>query len=100
MRILFIIGWGGIACVAVSDHEAVLELANDKSYIIFGETKPAHISSTAEFGIAINSTGVSVNSDLNVSSDLRVSNLLTLGPSQINVQAVLIQLVNEVSTLR
>jgi hypothetical protein len=72
----------------------VLELYNDKSAIIFGETKPAHISSTAEFGIAINSTGVSVNSDLNV------SNSLILGPSQTNVQAVLNQLLDENVMLR
>ena len=92
-RIVVIVG-GGTACVALSDHEAVIELYNDKSAIIFGETKPAHISSTAEFGIAINSTGVSVNSDLNV------SNSLILGPSQMNVQAVLNQLMDENVMLR
>ena len=100
MRCIVAISWGGTVCVALSDHEAVIELYNDKSAIIFGETKPAHISSTAEFGIAINSTGVSVNSDLNVSSDLHVSNALMLGPSQTNVQAVLNQLVNEIAMLR
>ena len=100
MRRILVISWGGTACVALSDHEAVIELYNDKSAIIFGETKPAHISSTAEFGIAINSTGVSVNSDLNVSSDLHVSNALMLGPSQMNVQAILNSILDENAMLR